>query len=136
MCVLDVKNFLKREKNPAVPHLRYHRLRKRVEISLKQLKQVASVFLEAFNFQEIDFTEETILEDMRQHRCGPNSRTYENFLTQHCRQQRIDRALGFLEARHEANLPLNEVIASQLIFCHVSRGEVAAAENILDILNR
>jgi hypothetical protein len=84
----------------------------------------------------MDFVEEEIVEDMRQHKCGPNSRTYENFLTLHCRHQRIDRALQFLESRHEANLPLNEVIASQIIFCHMSRGEVAAAENILDILNR
>lgn len=84
----------------------------------------------------MDFSEEIILENMRQHKCGPNSRTYENFLTQHCRQRRIDRALEFLESRHEANLPLNEVIASQLIFCHMSRGEEAEAKNILDILNR
>lgn len=84
----------------------------------------------------MDFSEESILEDMRQHKCGPNSRTYENFLTFYCRHKQIDKALKFLEARHEASIPLNEVIASQLIFCHMSRGEEAEALNILDILNR
>jgi hypothetical protein len=94
------------------------------------------VFAEAFNFQEIDFSEALILENMREHRCAPNSRTYENILTLHCRHQRIDKALAFLEARHEASLPLNEVIATQLIYCHASRGELTEAEAILDILNR
>jgi len=45
-------------------------------------------------------------------------------------------ALEFLESRHEAELPFNEVIASQIILCHMSRGEVAEAESILHILNR
>jgi hypothetical protein len=50
------------------------------------------VFAEAFNFQEMDFSEALILENMREHRCAPNSRTYENILTLHCRHQRIDKA--------------------------------------------
>jgi len=49
------------------------------------------LFLEAFNFQEMDFNEADIVENMRQHKCGPNNRTYENFLTFHCRHKQIEK---------------------------------------------
>ena len=65
---------------------------------------------------------------MNHHRTGPNSRTYEGFLTYHCQRRDIEKAVELLEGRSEANLPLTEVVTSRLIYCHCSRqGDMVVA---------
>lgn len=92
--------------------------------------------LEAYNFQEIDINEKEVLRDMWRHGVNPVTRTYVNFLRCYCRKGDIMKALEFLQARADKELPITEKIANHIIQCHASLGEWQAAEDIPQMLEQ
>ncbi|XP_011495646.1 PREDICTED: uncharacterized protein LOC105360449 [Ceratosolen solmsi marchali] len=103
-----------------------------VKLDINCYNALILVYLE----NNIDFSPNDILTELKEKNIQPNYLTYQRFVDQYCRKGDIVGVTKILEIMNNENIPINETIFNSLIQGHSVFGNDSNALNILNIMKK